>query len=272
MLDVLSVLFGVVTVGVTISVFFVARFVYQRMIASEEDDDEEEIYEHRYICELEDLKELNSEGREDYPLDYFEKKEVEDKTPCGIVNMRYNSDDSSFEYYSESRNIPYKYLDTVARLYVISYNCPEIYIDMYDELAKAKTKHEEEKTKEFISQQEEHVNEEETKELREKDVFAKYKSYNTKAKTTKENPNYKENKDGSVLYLKERTNKFKFLGKMHEKKNNKNENKEGKDMSFQMFQEMLKNKTEEKNIEMREIDKPNNENEKTEKKLDELLD
>jgi len=57
-------------------------------------------------------------------------------TPLGNVYMRYNPDDETFEYFSDS-TLPYRYLETVARKYVITFYCKPIYVDIEDELKKS---------------------------------------------------------------------------------------------------------------------------------------
>ena len=56
-----------------------------------------------------------------------------EKTPMGNVIMYYNHERSSFEYYTDNI-IPYRILDTVARKYVLTYDCCELYVDMDKEI------------------------------------------------------------------------------------------------------------------------------------------
>jgi hypothetical protein len=49
-------------------------------------------------------------------------------TPLGNVLMYYDSSKDSFVYFSD-RIIPYECIDTVARRYVLTYNCTILYID-----------------------------------------------------------------------------------------------------------------------------------------------
>ena len=49
--------------------------------------------------------------------------------------MYYDDKNESFIYYCDNKDaIPYKYLETVARKYVLDNQCLEIYVDMYEEL------------------------------------------------------------------------------------------------------------------------------------------
>lgn len=79
-----------------------------------------------------------------YPLDtghLFETPDnrskgiVEEMTPEGRVRMRLT--DGIFEYWAD-RALHYRYLETVARKYVIVYDCREAYVNMFRELLKAR--------------------------------------------------------------------------------------------------------------------------------------
>lgn len=58
---------------------------------------------------------------------------VSDQTPVGNVWMRYNHSKESFEYFS-NHTIPYRYLEAVARKYVLTYCCPSLYVHMNNEI------------------------------------------------------------------------------------------------------------------------------------------
>lgn len=67
---------------------------------------------------------------------------VELESPCGKITMTYNSDTQSFWWYSEPKDvsyipyIPYKILDTVARLFAITYDCKQICVNYKEEWEK----------------------------------------------------------------------------------------------------------------------------------------
>ena len=67
--------------------------------------------------------------------DNLGKSIVEEMTPDGRVRMRLL--DGIFEYWAE-RAQPYRYLETVARKYVIVYDCREVYVKMFRELLKSR--------------------------------------------------------------------------------------------------------------------------------------
>ena len=59
----------------------------------------------------------------------------------GNIIMCYDHATQSFAYYAKTANIPYKYLETVARKYVIDTNAPEeLYVDIRKEYENAKNK------------------------------------------------------------------------------------------------------------------------------------
>lgn len=62
---------------------------------------------------------------------------IEEVTPSGLVKLSYDNTYEAFVYYSDEE-IPYKYLEVVARLFVIEYNCKSLYIDYKQELFKAR--------------------------------------------------------------------------------------------------------------------------------------
>ena len=70
-------------------------------------------------------------------------KTVESDSPYGKIIMTYNSDTDSFWWYSVAQQqqqhsfyIPYKILDTIARLFAITYNCKQICVNYKEEWEK----------------------------------------------------------------------------------------------------------------------------------------
>jgi hypothetical protein len=88
------------------------------------DKTDEQIHEDAYNSVLKNhlLKHKNN-----YVLEY---------TPLGNVYMRYSPEKETFEYFSDS-TLPYRYLETVARKYVITFFCKPIYIDIEEELKRS---------------------------------------------------------------------------------------------------------------------------------------
>jgi len=107
---------------------------------------------------------------------------VEETTPEGTVRMKFA--DGIFLYWSH-RAIQYKYLETVARKYVMVYDCREHYINIFEELAIAAAKPKQEPVHPAI--------------------FASFKKYNTKRKQIKHN-----------YIVNEKSNQYNWKGKISE--------------------------------------------------------
>ena len=103
-------------------------------------------------------------------------KRVEENTPAGHVYMTYDELTNTFFYWSD-KAVAYKYLDVLARKYVIVYDCKDVYVNIFRELIKSSFKKEEEK--------------------KEVGPYATFKNYSPKRRRP----------------LKERTNSYKYLGK-----------------------------------------------------------
>jgi hypothetical protein len=165
-------------------------------------------------------------------LDNMKYNFIIEKTPLGNVIMIYNNVRGTFDYYSDS-NIPYRFLETVGRKYVITFNCRPIFVDMEEELKLYELKLKEEKEKEEERKKEEKENEEkikgekleENKDEKKKNVFAKFKSYNREAGSGRVNtvappknsiPNTKINeneKKNEKMILKENANRYTCEGR-----------------------------------------------------------
>jgi hypothetical protein len=119
-------------------------------------------------------------------LDNLKNCFIIEKTPLGNVIMIYNNKKTSFEYYSDS-TIPYRYLEPIARKYVITYKCRSIYVDMEEELKESEKKLKElenEKKERELMEKAELENGDKLKNNKlpiKKNVFAKFKNYNKEA-------------------------------------------------------------------------------------------
>ena len=159
-------------------------------------------------------------------------------TPTGNVLMFWNNDRNSFVYYSDT-TIPYRYLEVVARKYVIMNHCREIYYIMEEQL------------KPLIKEEIKEEKKEDKKE--EKSVFAKLKSYNqasilnTKAiAPNKQNISTRlptiniKKEESSEILLKENANRYSYEGKMINfsflKKPKKNQSEK---ISFSEFKKLM---------------------------------
>ena len=129
----------------------------------------------------------------------LEKCTVIDNLPFyGGIHMQYNKEYDGFHYYNNrGANIPYKMLSTVARKFVITFDCKNLYINLNDEL---------EKSKKVLEEIERKIKEPTDKEIKE-NVFVNLKA----------NRNKELSKDKKAEYLiKGNFIKFKYMGKVEE--------------------------------------------------------
>lgn len=156
-------------------------------------------------------------------LEKLKNSFIMEKTPLGNVVMYYNANRESFEYYSDS-TIPYRFLEVIARKYVITFKCRFIYVMMEEELKKYEKKME-------LQEIQKQKNQEEQMRMNtllgntKKNVFATFKSYNkesgsgrvVKAPPPKNSiPNnnkmYSKNKNDKII-LKENANRYTYEGR-----------------------------------------------------------
>jgi len=140
---------------------------------------------------------------------------VMEHTPVGNVVMYYNHTKEAFEYYSDNV-VPYRYLDTVCRKYVITNLCVPLYVDINEELKKFR---------ERVQEDEERKSEQEP--VSKPSVFVKLKNYKQPiVKTAK-------------TYVKARTNKYLYQGRMNNFHFTKPLVSKQETMSFAEYKKML---------------------------------
>jgi hypothetical protein len=103
----------------------IAVFLYQRDPLEECEDEKAYLYLWKYQDEF-DLLKLRELTKEELKL--LQDKTISDTTPDGDVTMCYSYTMEAFWYFSESKNVSFKYLDVLAQKYVIQYDCKSIYI------------------------------------------------------------------------------------------------------------------------------------------------
>ena len=126
-----------------------------------------------------DFKEISRKTIIDKKVKNFIHNYILENTPMGNIYMRYNKDKGSFEYFSNN-TIPYIYLETVGRKYVMTYWCKPLFIDTEEELKRIEIKYDENMKK----KEEEEKNKEEEIKKNPRNVFAKMKNYNKDAKNS----------------------------------------------------------------------------------------
>ena len=192
---------GIGTAGLSISILIIANILFTNVSSEykqlhgydsdedseedhEEDDEEEVLLENKYIDEYNNLE---MRELEDDELILFKNQFIEDECPQNngestvTIQLAYDKDNTAFLYYSDSKDIPYKYLEAIARRYVVYYDCKKLLIDTATEYAKAI---------DLCKKEEEEEEEEEAKKIvqdtveKSTSVFATFKKY-TKESLTK---------------------------------------------------------------------------------------
>jgi len=181
----------------------------------------------------ESLSKINEEARKfiiDKRLDKLENCHIMESTPLGNVLMKYDKNKESFRFYSDS-TIPYRYLEVVGRKFVKQFDCRPLFVDMEEELKIAEEKWEKErKEKEEKEEEEKRKKEEAIKnktivEEKKKNVFAKFKSYNTESgtghvttgappKNSIPNKKLTQAQENEKVLLKQKANRYTYEGKM----------------------------------------------------------
>ena len=215
---------------IPMSVLFAMVVISQHMqitgnleVEEEEDEDEKELYEEKYP-----LKKKNNTNKEPNT----ELLSVMEYTPNGNVFMKYNLDNEGFDYWSDYKEIPFNYLETVARKYVNMFNCSDLYLreeegeDEKDSEGEYSSDFEDEETEEN-TEEDKNSKEvkpkppEETKSPQDSDdeIFAKFKTTEKIKETIEE--------EGKIV------NKFRYKGKL---------------VDILVFKQKIKKKQEPKNI------------------------
>ena len=200
-----------------------------------EDEKSDVNYEYKYSDFFEELNDKEHCSLTVEDKINMKKNVITESTPNGNVVMSYHFNEkdpelSAFQYYCNDRSIPYKYLDTVARKFAITYNCPELYLYLKTELIKGvdKIKQDEEKEKDAA----EMIKKEDEEKEKAESVFATFKKYK------QEEPKTKKAKLRSLLVGK---NRYTRLGNVEDYEKTllpKREN-DVKPISFAEYKKML---------------------------------
>lgn len=154
-------------------------------------------YEYKYLEKYDELK--NKEDRENTPVDKLKNSYIIDYTPYGNVVLKYDDGEKMFLYYCDKQAIPFKYLETLSRKFVIDNKCFDIYVDIRDELRENKY------DIDVVDLKKGELADGE-KDKRMKKVFA----------TLKKKAGPGSEKNNKKVVLKENVNKYKFMGKFND--------------------------------------------------------
>jgi hypothetical protein len=199
-------------------ILFISRLLYKEVqdnshssastssssTSSSNDDytsEDEIVYESQYFDKLEEIpdKVLSTEE-----LDIIGSHHLIEETPKGLVVISYNVDTETFEYYTDKlSDISYEILDTVARLFTITFDCKQICVNYRKEIQEGENRMLSDI--EYDNMMKERDADTNPGKDKERSVFAKFKSYN--------------NKNGNNVVKKyyiipEKANKFKYKGKL----------------------------------------------------------
>ena len=219
----LTIYFGVSTLYIYV-IYYVSQYsngYYRNLYEFADDDDDEEEdqennskkdipYEMKWFEEFDDMGEEEEEEEEELTEEFVNNlslNTITETTPRGDVLMYYSSKLGTFVYHSKTKEIPYNYLETVARKYVIEYKCKKLYIDIRKEYEKGLNKYKEIKAKEDKNAADGGVDE--TKENKKKQIFANFKTYNRKGEV------HSKQKD-KIYILKEHANRYSYRGRIEE--------------------------------------------------------
>jgi len=171
---------GILSTGIVFSFIqtaFLCRDSFRGDVEEEySEEEEEETYNDKY-----DINEAQNVETDKVKL---AKRVVIEETPNGSVLMKYDFDDECFVYWSEFNRITYNELCTVARKFVTTYSCKDLYKNQETE-TETKEVDVSNNVVETSDKNEETTTEEEPKnEVVKPSVFANLKSRKNKEKQT----------------------------------------------------------------------------------------
>jgi hypothetical protein len=158
---------------------------------------EVESYENKYYDKYD---EMESEDLDEDYVKTLKNNVLYEMTPKGRIIMYYDFEKESFTYYCDTKDVPYLYLETVARKYALTYHCKKIVVDIKRELDTAKETNIANDNK---SKAQALVDAKKTDNL-----FASFKSYNRKGTGGSKTMNKK-------FILRQNANRYSYSGKVN---------------------------------------------------------
>ena len=247
---------GATFIGVTSAFILVSQFVYEpapRIQDLEAATETEQEFEELYQSEFDEMENSELPSSEIISSSFVSNL----KTPLGEVIMKYDTETKAFQYYTDARNIPVRFLNVCARHFVVVNECKALY-----------EQEEQIETENNNSEQDEEETELEV-EMKQSyyDWICSYFSKNVERPSTpplspvplpvkfmsqeleesvfanyKKKPEMTNTKDNLI----EKTmNKYKWCGTLKDfEEKSEEKNDESLQVSFTKFKEMVKNKTE----------------------------
>ena len=204
--------------GYILAVVFLAHLLYEQAQALdrararlEEEDLEEDLeedapYESQYFKQLEAMPDKALDKEE---LAVISQHVLIEETPKGKVYMLYNAGTETFDYYTDKCvDVTYEMLDTVARLFALTFHCKQICVNYKEEIQKGERNRLSEIEFDQLKKElaEKIINNTNTLN-KERSVFATYKTYNKKTGN---------NVAKKYYIVTEKANRFKYKGKITE--------------------------------------------------------
>ena len=164
--------------------------------AKDKDKSKDISYENKYYDKF---QEMESEELDEEDVKSLTNSVLFEMTPKGRIIMYYNFEKETFIYHCDTKDVPYLYLETVARKYALTYHCKKIVVDIKKELE--------------LAREASVVNEKNAKMLvgvkATDNLFASFKSYNRKGSGGSKTPNRK-------FILRQNANRYSYGGKANE--------------------------------------------------------
>ena len=230
------VFFMVIPTTFCFSIVIIANYIYEPMvilsdsakIKFEDDEYDETDYVYKYFEDLDKLSERNLSNNE---LNDFKNKIINEKTPRGDIILYYNNDTETFFYYCNTKEVPYQYLEVVARHYVCIHDCKNIYHDAHNNQLRNKKVNFDQNEKEEEEEKEKEKEKENHLPSPRKSIFASFMSYN------KENVKIKKETEKKV-------NRYTYKGKIEDYDKDKAENSNDEEIvevDFNSFKKIMQN-------------------------------
>jgi len=198
-----------------------------RATDKDKDKSKDVSYENKYYDKF---QEMESEDLEEEAVNSLKNSVLYEITPKGRIVMYYDFEKESFIYYCDTKDVPYLYLETVARKYALTYHCKKIVVDIKKELE--------------VARETSIVNENNNKSklligIKADSLFASFKSYNRKGSGGSKTINKK-------FILRQNANRYSYAGKVSEfpflKTNDYKLEKPMEKMDYETFKKLMAKK------------------------------
>jgi hypothetical protein len=184
-------------------------------------------YENKYYDKFQEMD--STQELEEDDVKSLKNNVLYEMTPKGRIIMYYDFEKESFIYHCDTKDVPYLYLETVARKYAITYHCKKIVVDIKKELEVAKEASVANNTKSNLL-----VGVKASDSL-----FASFKSYNRKGTGGSKTINKK-------FILRQNANRYSYGGKVNEfpfiKTNEYSVEKPMEKMDYETFKKLMAKK------------------------------